>query len=385
MASINSLENLPQIDMLADEGITFDSIANDMIADYEARWKELTGEDLTLYPADSRRILINVTAGKLYQLAAIMNERHKLNFIQYMYGDFLKNWASCFGFKEDGTESASVTLRFHMQEVYASDVTIPAGTRATSGDKVYFATDEEAVIPAGELYVDTSATCTEAGTVGNDYMPGQINTIVDPINLVESVENTTQSNGGHDEYTDAELRELIYNFPDIYSAAGPENAYIEFVKTYSSNIIDVRVITNNEAVVNIYVLLQNGAIPSKEYCDRIYDYIKGLEQTPDTDKVEIYPPATVEYSIKATYYISTDKKEISEGIKAAIEDAANEWVEYTHGKIGRAINPGLLTAYVNAAGGSRIVIAEPEYKEIALNAVAVCRSMEVSFGGFDKE
>lgn len=58
MASINSLENLPQIDMLADEGITFDSITNDMIADYEARWKELTGEDLTLYPADSRRILI---------------------------------------------------------------------------------------------------------------------------------------------------------------------------------------------------------------------------------------------------------------------------------------------------------------------------------------
>ncbi len=87
-----------------------------MIADYEARYRELTGEELTIYPADSRRILINVTAGKIYQLATIINERHKLNFLQYMYGDFLKNWASNFGFDKDGRESASVKLRFHLAD-----------------------------------------------------------------------------------------------------------------------------------------------------------------------------------------------------------------------------------------------------------------------------
>ena len=67
MAGISALENLPEIDVLKDEGITFDSIVNEMIADYEARYRELTGEELTIYPADSRRILINVTAGKIYQ------------------------------------------------------------------------------------------------------------------------------------------------------------------------------------------------------------------------------------------------------------------------------------------------------------------------------
>lgn len=385
MASVSSLENLPEIDMLKEEGITYESLTNDMIADYEAKWKELTGEELTLYPADSRRILLNVTAGKLFQLASIINERHKLNFLQYMYGDFLKNWASCFGFKEDGKESAKVTLRFFLQEVQLTDVIIPKGTRTTSGDKVFFATDEETVITAGELYVDTSATCLVQGTQGNGYMQGQLNTIVDPINLIERVENTTISSGGHDEYTDEELRELIYNFPDIYSVAGPENAYIELVKTYSSNIVDVKVMTTNDALVKIYVLLQNGAIPQEDYCKKIYEFIKALKQTPDTDKVEINPPTVVNYSIKATYFISIDKKEIADGIKEAIEDAGNEFAEYTKSKIGRAVNPGILTAYVNAAGGSRIEIEEPVYKTIGENEVAVCNDIEITFGGFDRE
>lgn len=385
MASINSLDNLPKIDLLEDEGLTYDSIVNDMIADYESKWKDLTGEDLTLYPADSRRILLNVTAGKLFQLASIMNERHKLNFLQYMHGDFLKNWASCFGFKEDGTESAKVTLRFQLQDEQLTDVTIPAGTRVTSGDKIFFKTDEETVIMAGEMYADTSATCMSVGTQGNGYLPGQLNLIVDPINFVDSVENTTTSAGGRDKYTNEELRELIYNFPDVYSVAGPENAYIELVKMYSSNIIDVKVITTKEALVKIYVLLQNGAIPQTDYCNKIYEFIKSLKQTPDTDKVEVIAPTVKKYSIKATYYIPIDKKEIADGIKEAIEDAGNEFVEYTKDRIGRAINPGILTAYVNAAGGSRIEIEEPVYQTIAENEVAVCENLEISFGDFDRE
>lgn len=385
MSSISSLENLPEINLLEEEGITYETIVNDMIADYQAKWKELTGEELILYPADSRRIMLNVTAGKLFQLASIMNERHKLNFLQYMYGDFLKNWASCFGFKEDGTEYAKVTMRFYLQEEQVTDVIIPVGTRVTSGDKVFFATDEETVISSGKLYADTSATCLVIGTQGNGYLPGQINIIVDPINLVERVENVTQSSGGHDEYTNQELRELIYNFPDIYSVAGPENAYIEIVKMYSSNIIDVKVITTKEALVKIFVLLQNGAIPQEEYCNKVYEFIKALKHTPDTDKVEVNPPGVVNYSVKATYYISTDKKEIADGIKEAIEDSGNEFVEYTKSKIGRAINPGILTAYVNAAGGSRIEIEEPVYQTIGENEVAVCNDIEITFGGLDKE
>lgn len=385
MSNISALDNLPAIDMLKEEGITFESIANEMIADYQARYEELTGEALELYPADSRRILINTTAGKLYQLAAIMNERHKLNFIQYMYGPFLKNWGANFGFVEDGTEAAQVTLRFTLSAVQPQDITIPAGTRATCGDQIYFATDEDLVIPAGSEYGDTNATCTEVGTKGNGYIEGQLNIISDPVNLVESVSNTTESAGGHDEYTDEELRELIFNFSNTYSSAGPIEAYEEFTKAYSSNIIDAKVITDHQATVKIYILLQNGILPTAEYLENVYEYVKGLNKTPDTDKIEMYAPTQVGYTLEATYYISEDKKEIADGIKEAIEDSVNEFVNYTKSKIGRAINPDILRSYVNAAGGSRIVITAPEYEAIEEDEVAVCENISLTFGGYDKE
>lgn len=385
MSKIDVLENLPQIDMLADEGITFESISNEMIADYEAYWKEKTGEELILYPADSRRILLNVAAGKLYQLATIINERHKLNFLQYMYGDFTKNWAANFGFKEDGVESATVTLRFQLSALQPMDIIVPVGTRATSGDLVFFATDEDLVIPAGEIHADVNATCTQSGTVGNGYAFGQLNVIADPVNLVESVKNITQSSGGHDEYTNQELKELIYNFPDIYSTAGPEGCYEEITKDYSSNIADVKVITNEEALVLLYVLLRNGGIPTEEYCEKVLYYIKELKVTPDTDMVQVLAPGEVFYTIDATYYIPKSKKDIANGVKEAIEESGREFADYERSKIGRAINPNILVAYANAAGASRIEIMSPGYMAIAENEVAICTAVNLRYGGLDNE
>lgn len=371
--------------MLADEGITFESIVNEMIADYEAYWKELTGEELVLYPADSRRIMLNVAAGKLYQLAAIINERHKLNFLQYMYGDFTKNWAANFGFKENGVEAAIVTLRFYLAAEQLIDVLIPAGTRATCGDNIFFATDEPLIIPAGENYADTSATCTQQGTIGNNYMVGQLNVIADPINFVERVENVTQSAGGHDEYTNQELKELIYNFPASYTTAGPAECYEQIVKSYSKNIIDAKVITNNEALVQVYILLQNGVIPTAEYCQNVLSYIKELKTTPDTDKLEISIPDIVDYEVEATYYIIDEQKDIADALRESIEEAGIEFVSHTRSKIGRAVNPNILVTYAGAAGASRIEIVKPVYIYIHENAVANCNNIKMTFGGFEKE
>ena len=92
-----------------------------------------------------------------------------------------------------------------------------------------------------------------------------------------------------------------------------------------------------------------------------------------------------EYEINATYYIPEEKKEIADGIKEAIMDAVEEFAEYTKTKVGRSINPGILTAYANAAGASRIQISSPDFQKIGESEVAVCRQINVIFGGFDKE
>ena len=385
MAVSEMWDSLPDIDPLEDEDITIESIVAEMVQSYEEKYEEITGEELTLYPADERKIKINAAAVMLYQLAQYGADCFKQNFLKYAFGKSLKNLGANIGYTRSGEEYATTTLRFTLSEEFSEDVTIPAGTQATEGNQVYFATDEDLVIQAGELYGDTAATCTDIGTVGNGFAIGQINILVDTVSYVESVENTTETKGGHDEYTTDELRENIFNYPAMYSVAGPEDEYAEIAKSYSSNIIDVRTITNQEALVQVYVLLQNGAIPNEEKLSAIQAYIKELKKTPDTDKVEVKAPEQVEYSIEATYFISYSKKETEETIKESVEDIADEFEDYTRSKIGRAINPDMLIAFANAAGASRMTIVSPSYKKLEENQIAKCTEIKLTYGGLEKE
>lgn len=386
MIDISVLDNIPEISILEDEGLTLDNIISEMINDYEVMYEELYGEELILYPADERRLLINVAAGKIFQIAEIANDRFRQNFIKYMYDESLKNWGANWGFTESGIKNAKVKLRFHASEILQTDIAIPKGTRATAGDDVFFATDTDAVIRSGQEHVDVMATCTEEGTAGMGYAIGQISTIADPVNYIAAAENVNEPTDGHDEYTNDELREKILNFPNAYSTAGPEGEYEERIKEYSSSIVDAKCITNQEAVVNIYVMMEDSRIPSEDYCKAIFDYIKGLKCFPDTDKVIVSAPETVEYAIEATYYIPEDKKDITASIGEMIEDAAETFQAYTASRVGRAINPDLLISYSAAAGASRIVITSPEYQAIKENQIAICTGdVQIKFGGYETE
>lgn len=385
MAASDTWDNLPDINPLEDEGITIEEIVAEMVQSYEEKYEEITGEELTLYPADERKIRINAVAEMLYQLAQFGADCFKQNFLKYSFGASLKNLGANIGYAETGEEAAITTLRFTLSEPMEQDVTIPAGTQVTEGTQVYFATDEDLIIPAGELYGDTAATCTDIGEMGNGYAIGQINILVDAVSYVESVKNITETSGGHDKYTTDELRENIYNFPSTYSTAGPEDEYIELVKKYSNNIIDVHTITSKESVVQIYVLLQNGSIPDGTKLQAIKAFLEEQKLTPDTDKIEVLAPEIVNYTIEATYYISYYKKEMEQTIKESIEEIAIEFEEYTKSKIGRAINPDMLIAFVNTAGASRIAIKTPTYKKIEENQVAICTKVNLIYGGLEKE
>lgn len=384
MAS-SALENLPEISILDEEGITLESLQEEMIADYEQSYKEKTGREISLYPADEKRIELTVIAGMLYQLCVIMDERYRMNFLQYMYGNVLKNWTSNFGFVENGEKRANVKLRFYGSKVQEFAVGIPKGTRATSGDNVFFETDEYAEIKAGEEYADVSATCMLEGSGGNGYRIGQIANIVDPVNLIAKVENVTISDGGRDAYTDDELRELILNFPSTYSVAGPEEAYIQIIKGYSERIVSVRRIASNDAIVKMCIMCADGEVPDENYCEQVRQYVISKKSTPDTDKLEIVAPEIVEYELDATYYISESRKDVAESIRSGVEEAAVEFTRYTQENIGYDINTDILKAYANAAGARRIVIPSPGYQTISEGQIAICRSVNIKYGGLEEE
>ena len=362
-SNLDALQNLPEIDFLSDLNITQETIAEEMLEDYQSKYEELTGKEITLYPANTERLKMQIVAGEIYQIYEYISYLFSQNFIQYMDREVLENWGATLGYAETNIKAATCILQFSVNDVLDFDVEIPAGTRATAGDDVYFATDESCILQAGESFVEVSATCTEEGTVGNDYVAGQINVLADLVLNISGVENCTKSSGGQDEYDDETLRENIFMFPSTYSTAGPNAAYEFFVKAYSTDIVSVNVVQNNEtAEVDIYIMLADGKIPDEKYCKAVADY-----------------------KILGKYYISESNRENETIIKESVIEAAQYFVSECHENIGVDIVPDKLIEVARVAGAKRLEITSPVFTQVTETQIAICDSVELVYGGLEDD
>ena len=155
-------------------------IESNIVTTYEA----LAG--YTLYPGDPRRLFLQALAQIIAHQRSLINYTGRQNLLRYAEEDYLKVIGEDQGVPQFGPSPAKTTLRFTISRVQQSVVTVPKGTRATADGKIFFATTETGEIPIGELSVDVPAECTVSGEIGNGFLPGQINRIVDPFPLFQS-------------------------------------------------------------------------------------------------------------------------------------------------------------------------------------------------------
>ena len=179
-----------------------------------------------LYPADPERLLINLQTYASVLLSIAINETAKQNLLAFARGQYLDALAEFYGVKRLPARKAQTILRFSLAEPLDFDVVIPTGTRVSAGGDLYFATLQEAKIPAGSLYVDVPAECNEEGTKGNGFSPGQIKDLIDPLPYISSVSNITMSMYGADEEDDERFRERIRLSIERFTNAGSKQAYI---------------------------------------------------------------------------------------------------------------------------------------------------------------
>ena len=339
--NIQNLYNLPDISVIDD--VDIESMKKEMISDFESNYKEETGESVTLYPADKDRIKLNVVANKLYQAYQCIDRGFKMNFLKYAYGDYLKHLGAMKKtFKQDSRPAVTV-LRFSLSEARTQVTAIPQGKRATAGDNVFFATD--------------------------DY-----------------VENISASDGGSGEETDSAFRERIFLAPSSYSTAGPEDAYIYWVRQYNSAAIeDVKVNTTKDAEVDIRLVLTDGALPSAAFLADLTDYLTTSAIRPLTDKMSVAAPDVVEYDLDFTYYIGRSSKENVEAIQAAAEEAKDAYVAWQKTHIGADINTDVLVEFLRAAGVKRAEIRKPSYKIITNTEIASAKSVKMAYGGLEND
>ena len=381
---ISKLYNLPDISFVDD--ISYEKILNEMIADYKNKYQEATGRKVTLRPGDKEHIHLRIEAGQYYQMYQIMDNAAKMNLLKYSKGNFLRHLGAFKKTFIQEPKPAVVTARFTLSEVRKDVIYIPQGTRITAGDGVYFATDDYAEVKAGDSFVDIDCTCESVGEVGNDYIPGQIEIIVDPVPYVASVTNTTKSEGGSGEESEESFRERIFLAPSSYSVAGPADAYEYWVKQYNSAAIeDVKIYEPTEAVVDIRILLNGGALPSQTFCSGCLEYLKENPIIPLTDNDIVASPDVVNYNLKAVYYIARSDLNNIAVIQESIEAAKDTYLNWQRTKIGRDINPDALTEFVRAAGGKRVVITSPVFTPIPETSIAIEKSVEFVYGGIEDD
>ncbi len=360
-----------------------ETVESEIITQYE----NLSGR--TLAKGDPIRLFLEAVALIIIQQRYLIDYTGKQNLLAYSEGNNLDHLGALLGVSRLEAECASVKLKFTLTGTLSENLIIPAGTRAADvSGLVYFALDDDLKILAGNLTGEGSATCTEAGIIGNDFLTGQINILVDPVSYVKSVININTSSGGSDAEDDENFRERIQMAPESFSVAGPEGAYEYYARSANSYIRDVTVIgppDTQPGHVDIYVLMENGELPSDEILNQVYETCNDASIRPDTDYIQVLKPETVKYNIRLTYYIDRKKANQAENICEGVNNAIENFILWQRQKIGRDINPSELTRRILEVGAKRVNITQPAFKELSGNELAVLNTKNIIYGGLESE
>ena len=380
---IKEIENLPDVSFI--ENKTLADVRSEMIAAFQDKYEEITGEKKTLARADPISLLIYAAAVQIYQGYLYIDKAGKMDLLKYSYGEYLENGpAALKGLEREEAEPAVVTVRFTLSAVQADAIGIPIGTQVTDGD-LYFTNTEYAEIPAGDLYADVEMTCLTDGVIGNGIAIGALNVLVDPIPYVDTVSNITETAGGTDDESDESLRDRVFLAPSGYSTAGSAMAYIYWAKEYSNDIADVVVKSPSAGLVDVYFTTTGGEIPTQTQIDGLQDWLEDDEIKPLTDQVTVKAPTVATFNITMTYYIAKSDSGKAATIQSEVNAAVADYILWQQGTIGRDINPDVLINKVITAGAKRVVLTYPEFTAVSDTSIPQIGTKTVTYGGLEND
>lgn len=368
------LKSLPEI-------VFVDADASKVESSILAEYESITGRSLA--KGDPVRLFLLTNAAIIILLLNKINETGKQNLLRYATGNNLDHLGALIGVERIAATAAVTTMQVTLSAELGTSTVIPAGTRFTAGDNVFFALDAPLLIPAGQTSGTGSATCLETGAVGNGYIAGQLTTLVDPVPYVASVSNITTSEGGAAIQDDDSYREDIHGAPEQFSTAGPDGAYMYHAKRASSKITDVAVWSPSPGTVEVRPLLEGGEVPGQELLNQVKDTLNDKRVRPLTDKVTVLAPEAVNYTVELTYYINRDDETQASAIQSAVSSAVAAYELWQKAKLGRDINPSELIARIMAAGAKRVAVTAPVFTKLEQTQVAICASTKVELGGIE--
>ena len=364
-----------------------DSIISIAVAMYET----LTGT--VVHPASPEMQFIRWVCNIIIQERVLNNYTGNQNIPSRAEGENLDALAELTYLRErPDSKAATCKMLFSISEVQDTAILIPAGTRITDANgTLTWETIEDVYVPIGETSVETQARCQTVGVIGNGYVVGQINALVDVYDYYSECKNVTASEGGADRATDDEYYELMRASMDAFSCAGARGGYIYWAKQVSTEIVDVVANSPVPGEVKIYVLMEGGALAGEEMKNKVLAACSEDTKRPLTDHVFVEDAEVVPFDINFTYYLQTGRTKSAAEVAAAVNEAVEQYKAWQCGKLGRDINPDELREYLYHTGIKRIELTAPAFtalrdgRDKKVPQVAKVGTITITNGGYEDE
>lgn len=383
MNLIDKLKKLPDVSFINHD--TLEETMDQLKGWYEEAYFNEVGEKITLLNGDPEKLKLDAVGMLIHQVKEYIDFVGKQNLIKYATGAFLENiTASLQIFRNEGTPSVA-TVRFRLSSPRDEVYVIPAGTRCATEDDIYFTVADNCEIEAGGQYKDVKCFCETAGDVGNGYLPGEINILVDALPYIESVVNINTSVGGTDPESDDALAERFLLAPSVFNAWGGEPYYTYHIKTFNGDIGDIVTDSPEPCITNISFIMKNGSLPDDGLIEKAQEYISNVCVREIGDIVTVKRPDSMEFDIDIEYFINESDRKNLLPIHDKVQRAVDEYIRWQTEKFGRDINPDMLLHIIMNAGVKRVAVKKPEFAVLTPRQIAVCRSSNCSYGGMEDD
>lgn len=312
----------------------------------------------------------------------------KNNFWRYATGEFLTELGEFKNVSLIQAQAAQALFKITLRAQYDYKVTIQTGLKMSAGDGINFLTIDHLEFEPGEIEKTILGICSEVGEIGNGYIPGQVNKLIEESKYIKDITNLEYTQGGAEQETEEEFRERGREAPESYSVAGPEGAYEFWVKNSNKNIISVYVNSPTAGTVEIFPLLKGGTIPEDSLLEELKKVLNDKKIRPLTDKVIVSKPKIFNYPLEVKYWLSeTDLIDIEKS-KTTIEEIIQEWIDWTKSSLGKDILPEeLIFRCRQGKNGIKIRRLETNinYTRISEDTVAIPSTVTITYMGVENE
>lgn len=369
--------NAAEIDFI---DVASDDVKNRIISNLETAIGRTLEEGDPLY-------LVGLTfANEIINLRSAINISAQQQVLAYAQGEYLDAYGIAFDCSRLQATPAVCDLKFTLSTPQESVYTIPKGTQVSNGsNESIFETDSDLIFEIGETEGTVSASSINVGTFDNGLSINSLNVMVNPLPYIQSVVNTTKTAGGADIESDARYAERLHNITNRITTAGPVASYQFHAMSVSSAISDVQIFTPSPGIVRVYILLENGQLPTTTICDKVKEYLSAEDIRPLGDFVEVLPPEVISTEIRGRYFVDRASQSQGTAIQNSVSAAVEDFIQWQTSKIGRDINRDEFIKRVISAGAKRVELELPNHSILANFQIAQISNVNFVFAGYEEE